>query len=254
MKLQLCLFLSLTTSVSISCQIQFSSSLNQKITKVAEIPLPEGFERVSVKKNSFEFYLRNLRLKSDNTVYLYDGSKKLNQSLHYAVIDIPLSNKNLQQCADAIMRLRATYFFDKNEYDKIIFKSKTKTYAFQSYKNLAQLNSSFENYLEIVFLNCGTYNLDEMLNKKSNLLNISIGDVFIKAGSPGHAMIVVDVAVNTKNKKVIYLLAQSFMPAQSMHIVINPNNTNYSPWYKADENNLIKTPGYTFKVTELKTW
>jgi hypothetical protein len=48
--------------------------------------------------------LQHLKLKADNTVYYYDGAKKTNQDLHYAVLDIHLPKKDLQQCADAIIR------------------------------------------------------------------------------------------------------------------------------------------------------
>jgi len=40
----------------------------------------------------------------------------------------------------------------------------------------------------------------------------------IRAGSPGHAMLVVDVAEDERGRR-IYLLAQSYMPAQDIHIV-----------------------------------
>jgi len=47
---------------------------------------------------------------------------------------------------------------------------------------------------------------------------IEPGDVMIRAGSPGHAMLVVDVAEDERGRR-IYLLAQSYMPAQDIHIV-----------------------------------
>ncbi len=80
---------------------------------VKQIPLPEGYERVALRENSFAGFLRNLPLRKDNTVYLYNGQRKPNQSVHYAVIDISTGTKDLQQCADAIMRLRAEYFYAK---------------------------------------------------------------------------------------------------------------------------------------------
>jgi len=62
-----------------------------------------------------------------------------------------------------------------------------------------------------------------------------------------------DVAVNTTGKK-IFLLAQSYMPAQDIHVLVNPRNNNLSPWYLIDENLAIFTPEYLFKTSELKTW
>jgi hypothetical protein len=83
---------------------------------VHEIPLPQGYERIGVNTNSFGAYLRSLPLKKDKTVYLYNGQKKYNQSAQYAVINISTGNKDLQQCADAVMRLRAEYLKSANPY------------------------------------------------------------------------------------------------------------------------------------------
>ena len=46
------------------------------------------------------------------------------------------------------------------------------------------------------------------------------GDVFIKGGSPGHAVIVVDVAIYPQTGKTVFLLAQSYMLAQQIHIPV----------------------------------
>jgi hypothetical protein len=120
--------------------------------------------------------------------------------------------------------------------------------------DIADINKAFESFLETVFTNCGTYNLSDMLHTKQSINDIEVGDVFVKGGSPGHAMIVVDVAINNQTKKIIYMLAQSFMPAQSIHIVMNPKDGKLSPWYKVDTNNAIVTPGYIFSPNNLKKW
>src|SRR6478735_12071066 len=48
-------------------------------TRVGAIPLPQGFERVAAAKGSFAEWLQNIRIKKDNTVYLYNGQPKINQ-------------------------------------------------------------------------------------------------------------------------------------------------------------------------------
>ncbi len=77
--------------------------------------------------------------------------------------------------------------------------------------------------------------------------------MLIRGGFPGHAVIVMDVAVNDSGKK-IYLLAQSYMPAQDIHVLKNPGNTDLSPWYEVNQENFIITPEYTFTNNELKRW
>lgn len=57
------------------------------------------------------------------------------------------------------------------------------------------------------------------------------GDVLVIGGTPGHAEIVVDVAVNKAGKK-IYLLAESAMPAQEIQILTDPMSAVLSPWYE----------------------
>ena len=82
---------------------------------------------------------------------------------------------------------------------------------------------------------------------------IQPGDVLIHGGFPGHAVIVIDVAINKDGRK-IYLLAQSYMPAQDIHVLKNYVNPDISPWYKVNDETEIKTPEYTFTKYELKRW
>ena len=43
--------------------------------------------------------------------------------INQAVPDIPVADKDLQQCADAIMRLRVEYFLNQDNIDSICFKA-----------------------------------------------------------------------------------------------------------------------------------
>lgn len=86
-----------------------------------------------------------------------------------------------------------------------------------------------------------------------SIKNMNIGDVFIVGGSPGHAVIVVDMAVNSDGEK-IFLLAQSYMPAQQTQILINPMDEDISPWYSLKRKEKLVTPQWTFDLDMLKTW
>jgi len=78
------------------------------------------------------------------------------------------------------------------------------------------------------------------------------GDVYIQGGSPGHAVIVVDAAVNARTGETFFILAQSYMPAQEIHILKNQNEVLISPWYRLNPSALLlNTPEWTFKTDDL---
>jgi len=224
---------------------------------VKEIPLPPGFERVIVPANSFAGYLRNLPLREDKTVYLYNQQPKSNQSLHYAVIDISTGNKDLQQCADVVMRLRAEYFFSRKLYDSIRFpKSNHSMYTYSGFCKPGDRDNHavFMGFMEKVFINCGSYQLQQQLKPVADFSAMQIGDVLVKGGAPGHAEIVVDIAVNRQTGKKIYLLLEGYMPAQDMHILLNPSTTQLGPWYEINTKKEIITSSWIFASSQLRRW
>ena len=100
---------------------------------------------------------------------------------------------------------------------------------------------------------CGSASLSKQLKPVIDFSDITPGDVLIRGGFPGHAVIVMDVAENIKGEK-IFMLAQSYMPAQDIHILVNPADENLSPWYKVNDGMKIVTPEYLFYKNELKRW
>lgn len=216
-------------------------------SSIKDIALPFGYERVQVDANSFGAFLRQQTLKPDKTVYLYNGQPKYNQTAQFAVLAISRGDKNLQQCADAVMRLRAEYL--KQQGKPICFADNAgKKYCWSQYQP-----KGWQAYLETVFGMCGTLSLEKELKPKSwNQLNA--GDVLIKGGSPGHAVIVMDIARNRKTGALIFLLAQSYMPAQDIHVLRNFEEPILSPWYKQPEGRTISTPEWTFYVSQLRGW
>ena len=238
-----------TSEKHISIDNPLSHSENT-FNSVEEIPLPGNYKRIAVQKGSFAEWMRTIRFKKDNRVYLYNGKLKPNQSAHFVVLDIPVGKKNLQQCADAIMRLRAEYLFNKKKYNEIsFFDNSGKEYKWSEGAD----RTGFENYLEKVFGWCGSASLEKQLNPVNDLTKILPGDVFIKGGFPGHAMIVIDVAIDGNGQKV-FMLAQSYMPAQDIHIVKNPLDKKLNPWYAVCSSEQIITPEYKFHRSNLRTW
>ena len=104
-----------------------------------------------------------------------------------------------------------------------------------------------------VFSYAGTASLEKELASVDQIDDIAPGDVFIKGGFPGHAVLVADVAVNPVTKAKRFLLVQSFMPAQEMHVLRNPQNPDGSPWYSPPPGPLV-TPEWTFPAGSLRRW
>jgi hypothetical protein len=217
---------------------------------IASIALPAGFVLDKALPNSFASYLYNLNLKEDNTVYLYNGDKKANQAAQFAVVNISIGEKDLQQCADAAMRLRAEYLFEQKQYAAIVFyDNNKKAYRFTAPYTRANLDK----FLLRVFGMCGSASLEKQLKPKIDFTKIAAGDVIIKGGFPGHAVIVMAIATNKAGEK-IYMLAQSYMPAQDIHILLNPSATQKQPWYYVTAGENIETPEYHFEKKHLRAW
>jgi hypothetical protein len=234
------------------------------------IPPPAGFERTAVAAGLFADWLRHLPLKPPGTaVHLYNGKQKGNQDVHHAVVDIDTGSKDLQQCADAVIRLRAEYLYSRGETAAIHFKFTSGDEAVfarwaEGYRPVVAGNrvrwikrasadasyGSFRRYLDVVFSYAGTLSLSRELSPRK-IDELEIGDVFIRGGSPGHAVIVVDLAVNKATGKKVFLLAQSYMPAQDIHVLKNSADAGTSPWYPADFGEVLQTPEWTFQKNEL---
>ena len=231
---------------------------------------PPGFERVSANPTSFAHYLRHLPLKPPGSkVHLYDGREKASYHVYEAVVNLPIGRKNLHQCADAVIRLRAEYLWRSRQFDKIHFNltngfrvdydrwrkgERVKVLGNQtSWEQKAAASNSYATfwaYLEFVFTYAGTLSLAKELQPVP-VSAMQIGDVFIQGGSPGHAIIVVDLAMDEHGQKM-FLLAQSYMPAQDIQILKNSHSPVSGPWYLTDFGETLQTPEWTFAAGDLK--
>lgn len=246
---------------------------HQSTQTIAErLPVPEGFARVPVRAGSFQDWLRHLPLKPGRPeVLLYSGEPRPNQEAHFAVIDMDVPKTDFQQCADSIIRLRAEYLYSVKDYRSIHFnftsghEARFDRYAL-GYRPVVAGNfvrwlkpaspdssyQSFQNYLLCVFRYAGSFSLNKELVQVKKLDELRAGDIFIRGGFPGHAVMVVDVAAHPRTGEKIFLLAQGFIPAQDMHILLNPDDQGLSPWYPARFGDTLHTPQYSFQSSELK--
>ena len=231
---------------------------------------PEGYERIVVQEGSFGEYLRNKKLKPyGKKAMYYNGRTKSSKGVYDSVYDYSIGDKNLHQASDAIMFLRADYLFSRQMYSNICFSFVNGFKAEYSkwmagyrirvndneaswYKDAEQVCTydSFLKFMNMIYAYCSTLSLPKDLTS-INIDDMQIGDVFINHKMSGHSAIVVDMAVNSKNGRKIFILAQSGSPAQQTQILINPNNSEISPWYELNNNDEIITPEWTFISNEL---
>lgn len=230
-------------------------------------------ERIMADSNSFGAFLRGLPLKPDgSSVKYYTGSLKRNNNTYVGVVDLPIGDRDLHQCADAIMRLRADYLRSQKRFNEIKFSfnngfiaeySKWKegyrihyngdSFSWKKKAAPSDTEESYWKYLEYVFSFAGTWSLEKELNPVSKE-DMEIGDIFIYGGAPGHAVIVVDMIQDKSTGEKYFMLAQSYMPAQEIQVLVNPNNEDNSPWYSTDIGNTLQTPEWNFDGDALKSF
>ncbi|MGB1307873.1 MAG: DUF4846 domain-containing protein [Oceanihabitans sp.] len=236
------------------------------LTIHTRVNTPEGFKRVLYPKGSFENYLQNYKLKPfGSKIINYDNTEYYWQDGHIGILDIPVPKNGLQQCTDALIRVRSEYLWDSNKKEKIGFNFTSGHYCswlqyaagyrpiikgnqvrFKKTKPANYSKSNFYKYLNLVYMYSGTLSLYNELPKINTISNLKVGDMLIKGGSPGHIVIICDEAIN-KNGEKIFLLFQGNTPAQSVHLVKNLEDTNISPWYQLQKNTAIPVSNYTFQ-------
>jgi hypothetical protein len=236
------------------------------------VAVPAGFVRRPAAAGSFAAWLRDLPLvPGRGQVRLFDGRAKSLQSAHVAVLDIDTGARDLQQCADAVMRLRAEYLFASGHAEQVCFRAVSgDAMPYAAYRRgmrppsgratpwtmQAEADSSWtglRRYLDRVFGIANTASLARELRPVDDPKRLEAGDVFIEAargGRFGHAVLVLDVADNAAGERV-FLIAQSYMPAQEIHVLVNPAEPRLSPWYRALADGSLVTPEWAFPAGSL---
>ena len=225
------------------CCLFTLQGVGQGTTVQTRIALPAGFSRINVKEGSFEEYLRNLPLRPRGSkVHYYDGREKRDTRVYckqkaYNKIHFNFTNGFRADYTKWAEGYRISVKGNQVSW----YKAKEKDYSYKT----------FRAYLDIVFAYAGTLSLSKEL-KSIPMASMRIGDVFIQGGSPGHAVIVVDMAENPATGQKLYLLAQSYMPAQDIQILKNPGDSSLSPWYLLKSEGNVITPEWGFTSFDLK--
>lgn len=231
----------------------------------ARIPAPDGFKRTDAASGGLAEWLRGLPLRPEGSpVRLYpvsEGRVKAASGIHKAVVDLEVLR--FQECADAAIRLWAEYLWSAGKADSICFRfTSGDDCCWVKWKQGWRPEvrgrkvewrksgvgdagrKAFMAYLDKVMEYAGSASLAKELPKIS-ASQLDIGDAIIQGGSPGHAVLLLDMAENDKGERIM-LLGQSYMPAQEFHVLNNPGST--SPWYPVKAEGLLITPEWTFDM------
>ena len=231
------------------------------------IAAPENFTRVPAAPGSFAAWLRALPLRPGRpAVMLYNGKPKRNQAAHFAVVAMDTGDKDLQQCADAVIRLRAEYLWGRNRPQDLCFRltsgdpipwsrwsaGEAVTVGKRVGWGSQPADSSyagFRHWLDLVFTYAGTRSLARDL-KSIDFAELRPGDVFVHGGSPGHAVLVLDVVAAPDGTRMM-MLGQSYMPAQEFQVLRDPADRG-TPWIPVSGTGKLVTPEWTFDWKDLK--
>lgn len=232
---------------------------------------PAGFKRVKVGKDSYAYWLRHLPLLPKGAkVKDYKGSVlRSSSAVSWAVVDLDVGKRDLQQCIDVLMRLRAEYLWWSGKKDKIAFryaggkyvgwkhwraglrpKRRRRKTVLERGGRRGSSRKSFRAYLTFMFAMTGT--MHHVSEPRVDFNDMKAGDFFIqpppRPGSLGHAVVILDLARNSKGE-VRALIGEGFTPAQDFHLLKAPDGER---WYKLKSGSKVRTPQWSpFKWSDL---
>lgn len=230
---------------------------------------PEGYTRVPVEAGSFGAWLRGLPLRPEGTpVRDFQGRTVLTASdaRLAAVAELDVGTANLQQCADSILRLHAEWRWASGHPERIAYRftsghlaswpryaagerarvSGSKVTWVSGSATPDSSRGAFRNYLELLFTYAGTLSI-QAEGARPTREQLRPGDFFVLGGSPGHTVLVLDVASNAKGERVA-LVGQGFTPAQDFHVLA----TQAGPWFPLEGENLATPFWAPFPMTSLR--
>lgn len=236
---------------------------------VGDLAAPEGTTRVAVEPGSFGAWLRGVPLLPGRPqVRLHDGGLRWFQGGHVAVVDLDVGKADLQQCADTVIRLRAEWLWSAGRAAEACFHFTSgdaapwsrwaagERYAVKgrkvTWQKKAKPDASHEAYrawLQAVFVYAGTLSLFAETTPVASVAQVQPGDVLVQGGSPGHAVVVADVA-RAADGTTHVLVIQGHMPAQQAHVVARPGDTA-AAWHVLRDGAALELPEWTFEPGSL---
>lgn len=231
-------------------------------TLAERFPPPGEAKRAAYPAEHFATWVRERPLLPPGTpVRLFDGRRKWRQDVHAAVFDLDIGDRDLQQCADFAYRLHAEHRRERGAELCFRFTSggrapfarwaagerprvRGRRVSWVKTARPSRSQASFRTWLDTIYTYAGSASLHRDTRP---VKTAAPGDVFVQPGFPGHVVLVLDVARDAS--KTYLLLGQSYMPAQTPHVLAGP----VQAWFPApapDER--FVTPEWSFPTGEVR--
>jgi len=227
-------------------------------TLESRFPDPAGAHRVALETQSFGAWLRGLPLAAPDTPVRSHTGRELHpvgDPRVAAVVAIDVGTADLQQCADAVLRLHAEWRWSQGHRDLAYQAASGLALPFSRYARgervvaqgnrlewkavgrAGQSHRAFRSYLDMVFAWANTVSVARQARPVA-ASELRPGDFFILPGNPGHSVLVLDLA-ESADGQLYALLGQSYMPAQNVHVLKPPGG---GTWWTLELGEPVATP------------
>lgn len=202
-------------------------------------PTPAAYARVQVDQGSFAAWLRGIPVRIDRRAVLDHRGRPTGWD-SAGVIALDVGSKDLQQCADTLLRLHGEWLWSTGRSHELAYHftsgdlsrftdwtagrrlkvegAKVRTVDVEP---VASDRAALRAWFEQLFMYAGTRSLE--LDTKPVPLDwpIAAGDLLLRPGSPGHVVMVLDVAEGNDGERIA-VIGQGSMPAQELHVIPGP--------------------------------
>jgi hypothetical protein len=199
---------------------------------------PAGFTRVELAPGTFGAWLRRLPLARAGTSVLSFRGDVILPADHEnlaAVVALDVGARDLQQCADSIIRLHGEWLYAQGRRDASYRAASGAAMPFTRWAHGERMvpaglsfgwtqsarpddsHASYRRWLDAVFTYANTGSLARDAEPVAST-ELRPGDFVVQPGAPGHAVLVLDLARAPDGRRAL-LLGQGFMPAQSFQVL-----------------------------------
>lgn len=236
------------------------------------IPDPEGFSRVDVPSGSFPDWLRHLPVAATGTSVTTSNGKVILDGQHpnlAAVVQLQPRGARLLNSSNMMLRLRAEYCWASGKLDGVAFHFDSgqlssfgawsrglrpvleeQNIVFKQTKMTDAGRDSFCDYLETLFSFASAASLLDD-TRPSEDRTLSAGDIFLRPGKGGGAIMVLDVATDADGQ-VRVLLGKGGEPAQTFHVLRNDDG---EAWFPMAQTKPLQITGCgSFSNAKLRHW